>query len=115
MYASWRSISTMCHGKTTSSPNRWTSKTATCGFPHAQGGGQTSTNAKSPSAPGRNSRRRYAGDMEEVMEKRTLLVSPPAHTAPRVFRKPPLAELQRIAQTYGFDLTPDEAASFRDL
>jgi amidase len=49
------------------------------------------------------------------MEKRTLLVSPPAHTAPRVLRKPPLEELQRIAQTYGFDLTPDEAAAFRDL
>jgi amidase len=53
--------------------------------------------------------------MEEVMEPHTLLVSPPAHTAPRVLRKPPLAELQRIAQAYGFDLTTDEAAAFRDL
>jgi len=53
--------------------------------------------------------------MEEVMEKRTLLVSPPVHTAPRVFRKPPLEELQRIAQTYGFDLSSDEAVSFRNL
>lgn len=49
------------------------------------------------------------------MEPHTLLVSPPAHTAPRVLRKPPLAELQRIAQAYGFDLTTDEAAAFRDL
>jgi amidase len=53
--------------------------------------------------------------MEEVMEKRTLLVSPPVHTAPRVLRKPPLEELQRIAQSYGFDLTPDEAGAFRNL
>jgi amidase len=53
--------------------------------------------------------------MEEVMEKRKLLVSPPSQTAPRVFRKPPLQELQRIAQTYGFDLTPDEATAFREL
>src|ERR671925_484171 len=53
--------------------------------------------------------------MEEVMEKRTLLVSPPSHTAPRGLRKPPLEELQRIANVYGFDLSPDDAAAFRGL
>jgi len=49
------------------------------------------------------------------METRPLQGSPPSHTAPRVLRKPPIAELQRIAQAYGFDLTPEEAAAFRDL
>jgi amidase len=49
------------------------------------------------------------------MEKRTLLVSPPSYTAPRILRKPPITELQRIAQAYGFDLTPEEAGAFRDL
>src|SRR5919106_5562028 len=49
------------------------------------------------------------------METREIQGSPPSHTAPRVLRPPPIAELQRIAQTYGFDLTPEEAAAFREL
>jgi amidase len=40
---------------------------------------------------------------------------PPAATAPRVLRKPPLAELDRIAQMYGMDLSQEELASFRNL
>ena len=49
------------------------------------------------------------------MEQRRLLVSPPAHTAPRGFRKPRVEELQHIAQAYGFDLSLDEATSFQGL
>ncbi len=40
---------------------------------------------------------------------------PPAATAPRVLRKPPLAELARIAHAYGLDLSQEELASFRGL
>ncbi|MBI3328470.1 MAG: amidase [Nitrospinae bacterium] len=49
------------------------------------------------------------------MEKTLLQGSPPTVTAPRVLRKPPIGELQRIARTYGFDLSPEELAAFRDL
>jgi amidase len=49
------------------------------------------------------------------MEPRLSLSSPPAHTAPRVLRQPSIAELQRIAEAYGFELTPEEASSFRAL
>jgi amidase len=40
---------------------------------------------------------------------------PPAATAPRVLRKPPLTELERIARSYGLELSHDDAASFRNL
>jgi amidase len=40
---------------------------------------------------------------------------PPASTAPRVLRKPPLDELQRIARSYDLDLTREDLASFRGL
>jgi amidase len=40
---------------------------------------------------------------------------PPAATAPRVLRKPPLDELQRIATSYGLDLSREDLASFRGL
>jgi amidase len=49
------------------------------------------------------------------MEKRSLPGSPPAHTAPRVLRKPPIGELQRIALSYGMDLNPEELGGLRDL
>ena len=39
----------------------------------------------------------------------------PAATAPRVLRKPPLDELQRIASSYGLDLSREDLASFRGL
>jgi amidase len=40
---------------------------------------------------------------------------PPAATAPRVLRKPPLTELERIARSYGLELSHDDLASFRNL
>ncbi len=40
---------------------------------------------------------------------------PPAHTAPRILRKPPLGELQRIAKSYGLDMSPEDLTSFRSL
>src|SRR5947207_10875871 len=40
---------------------------------------------------------------------------PPATTAPRVLRKPPLSELKRIARSYGLELTHDDLGSFRNL
>ncbi|PYM05287.1 MAG: Asp-tRNA(Asn)/Glu-tRNA(Gln) amidotransferase GatCAB subunit A [Candidatus Rokuibacteriota bacterium] len=40
---------------------------------------------------------------------------PPAITAPRVLRKPPLGELQRIAQSYNLELSPEDLVSFRNL
>ncbi len=40
---------------------------------------------------------------------------PPAATAPRVLRKPPLGELQRIATAYGMDVSPEDMVSFRNL
>src|SRR6266511_5337311 len=49
------------------------------------------------------------------MEKRSLPGSPPVHTAPRVLRRPPIGELQRIALSYGMDLNPEELAGLRDL
>ena len=40
---------------------------------------------------------------------------PPAATAPRVLRKPPLGELQRIAQSYNLELSQEDIVSFRNL
>jgi amidase len=40
---------------------------------------------------------------------------PPVNTAPRVLRKPPLGELQRIATSYGLELSPEDVVSFRNL
>jgi amidase len=40
---------------------------------------------------------------------------PPAATAPRGLRKPPLGELARIARGYGLDLSQEELTSFRGL
>src|ERR1700732_1925740 len=40
---------------------------------------------------------------------------PPATTAPRDLRKPPLTELGRIAKSYGLELSQDDLASFRNL
>jgi amidase len=40
---------------------------------------------------------------------------PPAGTAPRMLRKPPLDELERIANSYGLDLSREDLASFRGL
>jgi amidase len=40
---------------------------------------------------------------------------PPASTAPRVLRKPPIDELQRIATSYGLDLSREDLVSFRGL
>src|SRR6516225_5059579 len=40
---------------------------------------------------------------------------PPAATTPRVLRKPPLDELERIAKSYGLDLSREDLASFRNL
>ncbi len=40
---------------------------------------------------------------------------PPAVTAPRVLRKPPLGELQRIALSYNLELSPEDLVSFRNL
>jgi amidase len=40
---------------------------------------------------------------------------PPLATAPRVLRKPPPRELQRIATGYGLQLSPEEILSFRSL
>ncbi len=40
---------------------------------------------------------------------------PPAVTAPRVLRKPPLGELQRIAQSYNLELSQEDIVSFRNL
>jgi amidase len=40
---------------------------------------------------------------------------PPTSTAPRILRKPPLDELQRISRSYGLDLSSEDLASFRGL
>jgi amidase len=40
---------------------------------------------------------------------------PPLNTAPRVLRKPPIGELQRIAHAYGLDMSTDDLGSFRTL
>src|SRR6059036_2178674 len=40
---------------------------------------------------------------------------PPPTTAPRILRKPPLRELERIAGSYGLELSQDDLASFRNL
>src|SRR6059036_1559198 len=40
---------------------------------------------------------------------------PPPTTAPRILRKPPLPELERIARSYGLELSHDDLASFRNL
>ena len=40
---------------------------------------------------------------------------PPAATAPRILRKPPLPELARIAKSYDLDLSRDDLTSFRNL
>jgi amidase len=40
---------------------------------------------------------------------------PPASTTPRILRKPPLDELQRIARSYDLDLSREDLASFRGL
>ncbi len=40
---------------------------------------------------------------------------PPATTAPRVLRKPPLTELRRIARSDNLELSQDDLASFRNL
>src|SRR5437016_1838805 len=40
---------------------------------------------------------------------------PPAQTAPRVLRKPPLGELQRIARAYDLDISAEDIVSFRNL
>src|SRR2546427_5465698 len=39
----------------------------------------------------------------------------PMTTAPRVWRKPPLDELARIAKSYGLDASAEDLASFRNL
>jgi amidase len=49
----------------------------------------------------------------EAAEK--VPVPPPMSTAPRVLRKPPLAELERIAQSYGLQISPEDLNSFRNL
>src|SRR5258708_4618318 len=40
---------------------------------------------------------------------------PPTATAPRILRKPPLPELERIAKSYNLDLSRDDLTSFRNL
>ena len=40
---------------------------------------------------------------------------PPAATAPRILRKPPLTELKRIARSYDLALSQDDLSSFRGL
>jgi amidase len=40
---------------------------------------------------------------------------PPAGTAPRMLRKPPLAELERIARMYHLELSREDLVSFRGL
>jgi amidase len=40
---------------------------------------------------------------------------PPLETAPRVLRKPPLDELQRIARSYGLKMSAEDLTSFRGL
>jgi amidase len=40
---------------------------------------------------------------------------PPPSTAPRVLRKPPMTELERIAKSYDLELNRDDLASFRNL
>jgi amidase len=49
------------------------------------------------------------------MDKRVPRSAPPSHTAPRDLRKPPLGELQRIAQQYGMDLSTDDLTSLGNL
>src|SRR5262245_4797745 len=40
---------------------------------------------------------------------------PPTATAPRILRKPPLPELERIARSYNLSLSRDDLTSFRSL
>ena len=40
---------------------------------------------------------------------------PPANTAPRILRKPPITELRRIARSYDLQLSDDDLISFRKL
>jgi amidase len=51
-----------------------------------------------------------AGEAEQGVQ-----APPPATTAPRVLRKPPLSELRRIARSYDLELSQDDLASFRNL
>jgi amidase len=44
-----------------------------------------------------------------------IQTAPPTATAPRILRKPPLPELQRIAKSYNLDLSRDDLTSFRNL
>ena len=51
-----------------------------------------------------------AGELEAHVQ-----APPPAATAPRILRKPPLTELQRIARSYDLVLSQDDLTSFRGL
>ena len=48
-----------------------------------------------------------AGEPQPIVQ-----APPPPTTAPRVLRKPPLRELERIAGSYGLELSQDDLASF---
>jgi hypothetical protein len=47
--------------------------------------------------------------------RRACKPPPPTATAPRILRKPPLPELERIAKSYNLDLSRDDLTSFRNL
>ena len=51
-----------------------------------------------------------AGELEAHVQ-----APPPAATAPRILRKPPLTELNRIAKSYDLVLSQDDLTSFRNL
>ena len=55
------------------------------------------------------------GPVREALAQSAVQIPPPAQTAPRVLRKPPIDELRRIARGYNLDLSVEELVSFRNL
>lgn len=56
-----------------------------------------------------------SGPVQQALAQSAVQGPPPASTAPRVLRKPPLRELHRIARAYNLDLSQEDLASFRTL
>lgn len=56
-----------------------------------------------------------SGPVRGALAQSAAQGAPPANTAPRVLRKPPIRELQRIARAYNLDLSEEDLTSFRNL
>jgi amidase len=56
-----------------------------------------------------------AGLPTSVRAQARVQAPPPAATAPRILRRPPIAELERIAANYNMQFSHEDLASFRNL